>query len=94
MNANDIILEAKSMFTPNAGIEALIKCDCCIMDETCEPYPYKEEGCCPDWNRCDDSEYMLACLASRNPEQVSEWVVDVYNAAMKTDESRNSLLSG
>lgn len=90
MNANDIILEAKSMFTPNAGIEALIKCDCCIMDETCEPYPYKAEGCCPDWNRCDDSEYMLACLASRNPEQISEWVVDVYIAAMKAVETRIS----
>lgn len=83
MNANDIILQAKSLYTPNAGIKALVKYDCCIMDETCEPYPYKEEGCCPDWRRCDDSEYMLACLASRNPEQISEWVVDVYNLAMK-----------
>lgn len=88
MNVNDIILEAKSLLTPNAGIEALVKCDCCIMDETCEPHPYKEEGCCPDWKRCDDPEYMLACLASRNPEQISEWVVDVYNAAIKTDKTR------
>lgn len=82
MNANEIILEAKSLSVPDAGIEALVKCDCCIMDEACEPHPYKEEGCCPDWKRCDDSEYMLACLASRNPEQIAAWVVDVYNSAM------------
>lgn len=83
MNANEIIFEAKSLCVPNAGIKALANYDCCIMDETCEPYPYKDEGRCPDWKRCDDPEYMLACLASRNSEQISEWVVDVYNAAMR-----------
>lgn len=82
MNANDIILEAKSLYDLNAGIKALAEMDCCIMDETCEPYPYKEEGRCPDWRRCNDPEYMLSCLASRDPEQISEWVVDVYNSVM------------
>lgn len=82
MNANNIINETMSMYIPNAGIKALVKYDCCIMDETCEPYPYKEEGQCPDWRRCDDTKCMLACLASRNPEQIAEWVVDVYNSTM------------
>lgn len=83
MNANEIILETKSLCVPNAGIEALVGFDWCIMDESCEPYPFKEEGRCLDWKRCDDPEYMLACLASRNPDEISEWVVDTYNAAMK-----------
>lgn len=85
MNASDTILEAKSLYTPNAGIKTLVKYDCCIRDETCEPYPNKEEGRRPDWRRCDDPEYMLACLASRNPLQIAEWVVDAYNAVMKTE---------
>lgn len=83
LNAAEIIEEVKTLHSPNPGILALVKYDCCIMDETCEPYPYKEDGQCPDWNRCDDATYMLACISTRNPEQLSQWVIDIYNSAMK-----------
>ena len=82
LNAEQIISEANTLCVPNAGITALVKYDCCIMDESCEPYLYKEEGRCPDYNRCDDESYMLACLSSRNSHQIAQWVVDAYNSTM------------
>lgn len=82
LNAEQVIKEVNALHVPNAGIIDLVRYDCCIMDERCEMYPYREDGRCPDYNRCDDASYMLACLSSRNSHQVAQWVVDVYNSAM------------
>ena len=81
-NAEELLKEVQKISKSNAGVQALADSDCCIMDKTYEPYPYKEDGRCPDFNRCDDSEYMLACLQSRNPLQLADWVIEKYYSAM------------
>ncbi len=87
-NTEQLIKEVSALTSPNAGIEALVATDYCIMDETGTTCPYKEENRCPDYKRCDDSEYMLACLQSRDPDQIASWAIEVYYTAM---DSNNKL---
>lgn len=82
MNATEIIKHVNNIYKADAGIDALTKTDCCIMDEIHTRYPYKDICGCPDFNKCDDPQYMLACLATRRPEQLSQWVIDTYNTEM------------
>lgn len=82
MTTQELFEAIKKTYRPNKGIIAIAQKDCCIMDELCTCYPYKEKGRCPDYNRCDDEEYLLACLATRSPEEISPWVVTTYSEAM------------
>lgn len=82
MTAEELITEANKINKSNAGIRALIRKDCCIMDEECSRFPYKVEGGCPDYKKCDCGSFMLACLATRNPDQLAPWVPEVYNTAL------------
>lgn len=70
---------------PDKGVIALAYADNCIMDESCTCYPYKGEGGCLDCRSCADPQYMLACMATREPEQLGAWVVERYNEAMQND---------
>ncbi|WP_394917023.1 hypothetical protein [uncultured Robinsoniella sp.] len=38
-----------------------------------------------DCRSCADPQYMLACMATREPEQLGAWVVERYNEAMQND---------
>ena len=77
--ACQVIQFAKSLIKPDAFVAALTKKDWCIMDELYCHFPYKEHGGCPDYERCDCCDYMLACLSTRDPEQIADWVVTAYN---------------
>ena len=79
LDARAIIARAKSSGLPDKGVTAITYRDRCIMDDENTLYPYKCEGGCPDYGRCSDDQYMLACLATRDADQVAEWVVGVYN---------------
>jgi len=83
MTAEELIKEAESLTEANAGIMAIVRHDCCIMDKECCCYPYKDEGQCPDYRRCDHGNFMLACIATRSPEQISSWVLETYSLAME-----------
>jgi hypothetical protein len=85
MNAMEIIEEAKSICKPNDGIKALVKKDYCIMDEEYCHYPYKDEDRCPDYRRCECNSFMLACLATRTPDQLAPWAIETYSTAMTRD---------
>jgi len=82
LSASEIVSQAKGMLTPNAGIIALANRDRCIMDEEHTRYPYKNEGGCPDYQRCSDEQYMLACLATRTATDLADWAVDTYYEAL------------
>lgn len=85
MNAEEIIKEAKSICNANAGIKALVKKDYCIMDELYTQFPYKAKDRCPDYEKCDCRSFMLACVATRTPDQLADWAIDAYSSAMNKD---------
>lgn len=84
LNAAQIIKEVNTLTSSNAGINGLVDANYCIMDEMGASCVYKEEGGCPDYKRCDDAEYMLACVQSRSPDQIADWAIEKYNAAMES----------
>ena len=81
-DARAIIARAKSSGSLDKGVTAIANCDRCIMDDENTLYPYKCEGGCPDYERCFDDQYMLACLATRDADQIADWVIRVYNEAI------------
>ena len=83
LNAEQLIEEANALTSPNAGIQALADMDYCIMDEIGTSCPYKEENRCPDFRRCSESGFMLACVQSRTPDQIANWVIEAYQATME-----------
>lgn len=85
MTAKEIIENASKSCVPDKGIMALADADYCIMDDACTCYPYKEDGRCLNYSSCDDPQYMLACLATREPDQLGAWAVERYNKAMLID---------
>jgi len=86
INAKQIIEEAKSIHKSNDGIKALVKRNYCIMDELYSFLPYKDEGGCLDYKKCDCEDYMLACFATREPEDLANWVIESYNIAMNKNK--------
>ena len=78
MNAEVLIKTARNLCGADAGVEALADRDRCIMDECYDRPQYKCEGGCLDYLKCSDPDYILACLATRQPEQLASWVVDTY----------------
>lgn len=88
--AQEIIRENQNIYNPNAGIKALAQAadkdldGFCVMDKSENFYSSYREVCL-DSCSCHRADYMLACVATRDPysKEIGERAVTIYNEAMR-----------